>query len=1232
MADEMATDVQVDVFRAKPNSRSTPDLVRSVADKAAQGGRMQEASRNAILDESPLTAEDIKKRLLSQLAYLSGGMDGKHPILTFPSENLIAANKAADEEIGSVLKYYRQISCTESLTHPGFTIVMDTRKTNRAVASAVLCRLEVLIASWIHRVIIIKSVSFLDKLKSWVAKSGFAFETFLQVIDIPSLRDLTQLISISELTPELGGTLPYNHQAWVTNRLKIENFVGSCKDVMVLLTVITDVIVPKQDIRTLHEARDRQIKAKEDSGTAQSVVAKTIDQGDSLLEDLEHCEDALPLLATWTPDYVNSTWCVQEEKRRLEEEGDRAIELLKDYVKELRSCIVWLEFKNQAVKVLEELNRKRDVLAEFTVGDTLTQSRNVLEDHLGFEHDLESLSQKCQSAISAAKNFNHSHYSADDVASMEASIENGLLQLQKNSTSKGTQLEKAVEFYTVLEQLEVWCEKGMDVLASQQMDSALTLPGITAAVEELDSFLSSRISVAKLQELVGQMPHFAAQQRAEKSVQRCGELHTLIENRRTGLNKIGRAVVMRAKSESERQSPIMSPIMQSPFSSSLTSEARTSSRLLSSTEAEHDVEVFGEMTSPKEEKMQRNGDETDGSIMSQVMFITEQDRSSLVGPETDTDILRRREFVMAELQDTERAYIEDLRQIIEGYWEPMNPQSQFLPPALRGKRHVVFGNLKQIYDFHKNVFIQKLEERIEEPMALGRCFLEKEKEFEMYVSYCKNKPSADEFLQDCDQAFFRNCQKNLGHNLPLSSYLLKPVQRITKYQLLLKDMMNCSKKDEHAYANLQEALSKMLLVLKHVNDSMHSVGIEGYRGSLIEQGNLLLQDSFRVWEKDVFKRERVRHVFLYEKLLILSKKRLKQKRVNKTVYNFKSSLKVNDVGLTEMVEDHPKRFIISEFGGNQRTFTFEAKSISVKRGWVDHIRRLLEEQLAEIKDLVAERTGFVPIGGPKPGLNVLPQEFSEHRPVRSRSPSLRRGQRPTIHRKETYTDSATSMLRAEIHSPERSSLKRGTESSRSASFRLSRCEDQPVAKKMSTRSASVEELTAELAEPNATDFFSRFAAPSSLPASVPLSQNTSASDLISESETIESDDEWDDDDDDGDDDVLDVNLAPDQPRNYVAIADFDYDNQASDESVKYLSLRTGDNIEVIQLGQGGWWFVRWFGQVPGQSKECQGWVPASYLKVAEMTDGPELRKIPQLSVELHDSKENTPRLARETSV
>jgi len=35
-------------------------------------------------------------------------------------------------------------------------------------------------------------------------------------------------------------------------------------------------------------------------------------------------------------------------------------------------------------------------------------------------------------------------------------------------------------------------------------------------------------------------------------------------------------------------------------------------------------------------------------------------------------------------------------------------------------------------------------------------------------------------------SLFQECQRKLEHKLGLDSYLLKPVQRLTKYQLLLK--------------------------------------------------------------------------------------------------------------------------------------------------------------------------------------------------------------------------------------------------------------------------------------------------------------------------------------------------------------------------------------------------------------------------------------------------------------
>lgn len=45
----------------------------------------------------------------------------------------------------------------------------------------------------------------------------------------------------------------------------------------------------------------------------------------------------------------------------------------------------------------------------------------------------------------------------------------------------------------------------------------------------------------------------------------------------------------------------------------------------------------------------------------------------------------------------------------------------------------------------------------------------------------------------------KECQKKLEHKLGLDSYLLKPIQRLTKYQLLLKVRLRAVLHHKHAH-------------------------------------------------------------------------------------------------------------------------------------------------------------------------------------------------------------------------------------------------------------------------------------------------------------------------------------------------------------------------------------------------------------------------------------------------
>jgi triple functional domain protein len=56
----------------------------------------------------------------------------------------------------------------------------------------------------------------------------------------------------------------------------------------------------------------------------------------------------------------------------------------------------------------------------------------------------------------------------------------------------------------------------------------------------------------------------------------------------------------------------------------------------------------------------------------------------------------------------------------------------------------------------------------------------------MYIHYCQKKPKSEGLVREFEDTYFHELKTRLGHRLALSDYLIKPVQRIMKYQLLLK--------------------------------------------------------------------------------------------------------------------------------------------------------------------------------------------------------------------------------------------------------------------------------------------------------------------------------------------------------------------------------------------------------------------------------------------------------------
>ena len=77
-------------------------------------------------------------------------------------------------------------------------------------------------------------------------------------------------------------------------------------------------------------------------------------------------------------------------------------------------------------------------------------------------------------------------------------------------------------------------------------------------------------------------------------------------------------------------------------------------------------------------------------------------------------------------------------------------------------------------------------------------------------------------------------------------------------------------------------------VPKRANDAMHLSMLEGVEENLAEYGDVLLQDNFTVWDpKQIIKKGRDRHLFLFDVCLIFSKEVKDSNGKSKYIFKFK---------------------------------------------------------------------------------------------------------------------------------------------------------------------------------------------------------------------------------------------------------------------------------------------------------------------------------------------------------
>ncbi|XP_061285119.1 pleckstrin homology domain-containing family G member 3 isoform X1 [Bos javanicus] len=297
--------------------------------------------------------------------------------------------------------------------------------------------------------------------------------------------------------------------------------------------------------------------------------------------------------------------------------------------------------------------------------------------------------------------------------------------------------------------------------------------------------------------------------------------------------------------------------------------------------------------------------------------------------------------VVREIVETERTYVRDLRSIVEDYLLKIIDTPGLLNPE---QVSALFGNIESIYALNSQL-LRDLDSCNSDPVAVASCFVERSQEFDIYTQYCNNYPNSvaalTECMQDKQQAkFFRDQQDLLQHSLPLGSYLLKPVQRILKYHLLLQEIAKHFDEEEDGFEVVEDAIDTMTCVAWYINDMKrrheHAVRLQEIQSLLLNwtgpdlttYGELVLEGTFRV--------HRVRSektFFLFDKALLVTKKRGGH-------FVYKSHIPCSSLMLIESTRES-LCFTVTHYKHGKQQYNIQAKTVEEKRRWTHHIKRLI---------------------------------------------------------------------------------------------------------------------------------------------------------------------------------------------------------------------------------------------------------------------------------------------------
>ncbi|XP_015511669.1 rho guanine nucleotide exchange factor 17 isoform X3 [Neodiprion pinetum] len=252
-----------------------------------------------------------------------------------------------------------------------------------------------------------------------------------------------------------------------------------------------------------------------------------------------------------------------------------------------------------------------------------------------------------------------------------------------------------------------------------------------------------------------------------------------------------------------------------------------------------------------------------------------------------------RTHVVVELYDTERSYVEALQILVNKYLQPLkSPENSGLVDSATVDE--IFYQIPAILSHHE-IFLEELRKRLESwelRQTIGDVFLDvftKPDVLETYTLFLDNWKSAEKAIKSTCQAkpafarFLETMEREHKGKLGLDQLLIKPVQKIPRYELLIQrllkhtdqnhpdhELLTAAQKEVHELVVKINCTERESLEWEQQQTTLREVQalVEGLAGIVTNDRAFIRHDLVTIASNQGTRKERA--LFLFSDLLVIT--------------------------------------------------------------------------------------------------------------------------------------------------------------------------------------------------------------------------------------------------------------------------------------------------------------------------------------------------------------------------